>query len=131
TKQEQSDLFAILFGSHGDTTRIALAPSTVEEAFYDTVTAFNLADKYQCPVFLVSDLSLALNKQTVEQLDLSRVTIDRGLLLTDEEIAAQAEEDGFRQIGRASCRERVNMSVLADTVLKHVKNKMSRKRRNS
>lgn len=97
TKQEQSDLFAILFGSHGDTTRIALAPSTVEEAFYDTVTAFNLADKYQCPVFLVSDLSLALNKQTVEQLDLSRVTIDRGLLLTDEEIAAQAEEDGFRR----------------------------------
>lgn len=97
TKQEQSDLWAILFGSHGDTTRIALAPSTAEEAFYDTATAFNLADKYQCPVFLVSDLSLALNKQTVDHLDLSRVTIDRGLLLTDEEIAAQAEEDGFRR----------------------------------
>ena len=97
TKQEQSDLWAILFGSHGDTPRIALAPSSVDETFYDTATAFNLADKYQTPVFLVTDLSLSLNKQTVEELDLSKITIDRGELLTDEEIAAQAEPDGFRR----------------------------------
>lgn len=97
TKQEQSDLWAILYGSHGDTARIALAPSTVDESFYDTATAFNLADKYQCPVFLVTDLSLSLNKQTVEELDLSKVTIDRGELLTDDEIAEQVEDDGFRR----------------------------------
>ena len=100
TKQEQSDLWAILYGSHGDTVRIALAPSSVEESFYDTATAFNLADKYQCPVFIVTDLSLSLNKQTVEDLDISKITIDRGELLTDEEIAAQAEEDGFRALPR-------------------------------
>lgn len=97
TKQEQSDLWAILYGSHGDTVRIALAPSSVEESFYDTAAAFNLADKYQCPVFVVTDLSLSLNKQTVEDLDIKKITIDRGELLTDEEIAAQAEEDGFRR----------------------------------
>lgn len=97
TKHEQSDLWALLYGSHGDTPRIALAPATVDDTFYDTATAFNLADKYQCPVFLVTDLSLSLNKQTVEELDLSKVTIDRGELLTDEEIEQRAEKDGFRR----------------------------------
>ncbi|HLT57645.1 MAG TPA: 2-oxoacid:acceptor oxidoreductase subunit alpha [Limnochordales bacterium] len=97
TKHEQSDLWALLFGTHGDTPRIVLTPSTVEETFYATAEAFNLADKYQCPVFVATDLSLALNKQTVEDLDIRRIKIDRGALLTDEEIAAQAEPDGFRR----------------------------------
>ena len=70
TKHEQSDVMAALFGTHGDSPRIALAPSSAEEAFYDTVLAFNLADRYQCPVFVMMDLSLSLNKQTVEELDL-------------------------------------------------------------
>ncbi|MBO8141500.1 MAG: 2-oxoacid:acceptor oxidoreductase subunit alpha [Firmicutes bacterium] len=97
TKHEQSDLWALLFGTHGDTPRIVLAPSTVEEAFYDTAQAFNLADRYQCPVVIASDLSLALNKQTVDGLDLSRVQIDRGHLLNDDEIAQAAESAGFRR----------------------------------
>ena len=97
TKHEQSDLWALLYGTHGDTPRIILAPSTVEETFYMTAEAFNLADKYQCPVVVATDLSLALNKQTVEDLDIKRIKIDRGELLTDEEIAAQAEPDGFRR----------------------------------
>lgn len=97
TKHEQSDLWSILYGSHGDTPRIALMPATVEDTFYDTATAFNLADKYQMPVFLLTDLSLSLNKQTVDSLDLSKVTIDRGELLTDDQIAEGAEADGFRR----------------------------------
>ncbi len=70
TKHEQSDVLAVLYGTHGDSPRIVLAPSSAEEAFYDTVLAFNLADRYQCPVFVMMDLSLSLNKQTVEELDL-------------------------------------------------------------
>lgn len=97
TKHEQSDLWAVLYGSHGDTPRIVLMPASVEDTFYDTATAFNLADKYQMPVFLLTDLSLSLNKQTVDDFDLSKVTIDRGELLTDEQIAAGAEADGFRR----------------------------------
>ncbi|REJ34493.1 MAG: 2-oxoacid:acceptor oxidoreductase subunit alpha [Bacillota bacterium] len=97
TKHEQSDVWALLYGTHGDTPRIILAPSTVEETFYMTAEAFNLADKYQCPVVVATDLSLSLNKQTVERLDIKRIKIDRGALLTDEEIAAQAEPDGFRR----------------------------------
>lgn len=84
TKQEQSDLMAMIYGTHGEIPKIVMAPSTVEEAFYDTIEAFNLAEQYQCPVILLSDLQLSLGKQTVEPLDYSKVKIRRGKLIQDE-----------------------------------------------
>lgn len=90
TKQEQSDINAIIYGTHGEIPKIVLAPSTVEECFYDTVEAFNLAEKYQCPVILMTDLQLSLGKQTAEPLDFKLITIERGKLETDPE----AREDG-------------------------------------
>ena len=84
TKQEQSDLMAMIYGTHGEIPKIVIAPSTVEEAFYDTVEAFNLAEEYQVPVIILSDLQLSLGKQTVEPLDYSRVEIRRGKLMTEE-----------------------------------------------
>lgn len=96
TKHEQSDVFAVLHGSHGDTTRIVLAPSNPEEVFYDTAEAFNLAERYQCPVFVMLDFALALDVQTVDGLDLSKVKIDRGLIATPEDIAT-ADEHGFKR----------------------------------
>jgi 2-oxoglutarate/2-oxoacid ferredoxin oxidoreductase subunit alpha len=84
TKQEQSDLMAMIYGTHGEIPKIVLAPSTVQEAFYDTVEAFNLAEEYQCPVIILSDLQLSLGKQTVEPLDYSKVEIRRGKLAGNE-----------------------------------------------
>lgn len=84
TKQEQSDLMAMIYGTHGEIPKIVVAPSTVEEAFYDTAEAFNLAEEYQCPVIVLSDLQLSLGKQTVEPLDYSKVEIRRGKLVTEE-----------------------------------------------
>lgn len=84
TKQEQSDLMAMIYGTHGEIPKIVMAPSTVEEAFYDTAEAFNLAEEYQCPVIVLSDLQLSLGKQTVEPLDVSKVEIRRGKLVTEE-----------------------------------------------
>jgi 2-oxoglutarate/2-oxoacid ferredoxin oxidoreductase subunit alpha len=84
TKQEQSDLMAMIYGTHGEIPKIVLAPSTVQEAFYDTVEAFNLAEEYQCPVIILSDLQLSLGKQTVEPLDYSKVEIRRGKLAANE-----------------------------------------------
>ncbi|OCA83770.1 2-oxoacid:acceptor oxidoreductase subunit alpha [Pseudobacillus wudalianchiensis] len=84
TKQEQSDLMAMIYGTHGEIPKIVMAPSTAEEAFYDTVEAFNLAEEYQCPVILLSDLQLSLGKQTVEPLDYSQVEIRRGKLVQEE-----------------------------------------------
>ncbi|WP_075980853.1 2-oxoacid:acceptor oxidoreductase subunit alpha [Bacillus massilinigeriensis] len=84
TKQEQSDLMAMIYGTHGEIPKIVLAPSTVEEAFYDTAQAFNLAEEYQCPVIVLSDLQLSLGKQTVEPLDYNKIEIRRGKLVKDE-----------------------------------------------
>lgn len=83
TKQEQSDLMQMIYGTHGDIPKIVVAPTTAEDAFYTTVEAFNLAEQYQCPVIILSDLQLSLGKQTVPQLDYSRIKIERGSLVTD------------------------------------------------
>lgn len=86
TKQEQSDLMAMIYGTTGEIPKVVIAPSTVEEAFYDTAEAFNIAEEYQCPVIILSDLALSLGKQTVEPLDHSRIEIRRGKLDLNAEL---------------------------------------------
>ncbi len=83
TKQEQSDINALIYGTHGEIPKIVIAPSSIEECFYDTVEAFNLAEKYQVPVIIATDLQLSLGKQSCEMLDYSKVSIDRGYLVKD------------------------------------------------
>lgn len=83
TKQEQSDINALIHGTHGEIPKIVLAPSSIEECFYDMIEAFNLADKYQLPVIVVTDLQLSLGKQSCEQLDYDRISIDRGKLVEE------------------------------------------------
>lgn len=85
TKQEQSDLNAMIYGTHGEIPKIVIAPSTVEECFYDTVEAFNLAEIHQCPVILMTDLQLSLGKQSAEDLDYNKIVIDRGNLVLEPE----------------------------------------------
>ncbi|MEI7612310.1 MAG: 2-oxoacid:acceptor oxidoreductase subunit alpha [Betaproteobacteria bacterium] len=65
TKHEQSDLFLAIHGSHGDSGRIVLSVESVEDCIGLTVVAFNLAEKYQCPVVLLSDGSLAFSTQSI------------------------------------------------------------------
>lgn len=77
TKQEQSDLMQMIYGTHGEIPKIVLAPTTAEDAFYLTNEAFNLAEVYQCPVIILSDLQLSLGKQTVPVLDYNKINIDR------------------------------------------------------
>ncbi|ANS74073.1 2-oxoglutarate ferredoxin oxidoreductase subunit alpha [Paenibacillus yonginensis] len=83
TKQEQSDINALIYGTHGEIPKIVLAPSSIEECFYDTIQAFNLAEKYQVPVILATDLQLSLGKQSCELLDYSKIKIDRGALVEE------------------------------------------------
>jgi len=65
TKHEQSDLFLAIHGAHGDSGRIVLSVENVQDCIGLTVLAFNLAEKYQCPVILLSDGSLAFSTQSV------------------------------------------------------------------
>ena len=90
TKHEQSDLLAMLHGTHGDAPRIVLAPGDPTEAFKDMVLAFNLADRLHTPVIVASDLSLGLWKQTVEEadVDIERLPLERGPLVSDAELEA-------------------------------------------
>lgn len=97
TKQEQSDLMAMIYGTHGEIPKIIMAPSTVEEAFYDTVEAFNLAEEYQVPVILLTDLQLSLGKQTVEPLRLDKVEIRRGKLDLQAELPEQENKAYFKR----------------------------------
>lgn len=66
TKTEQSDLNISLFGAHGDSPRVILAPSTVEECFYMTIQAFNIAEACQLPVIILSDQFLGQRRETVD-----------------------------------------------------------------
>lgn len=83
TKQEQSDVNAMIYGTHGEIPKIVLSPSSIEECFYDTIEAFNLAEQYQCPVILMTDLQLSLGKQSCEMLDYKKIVIDRGRIVTE------------------------------------------------
>jgi 2-oxoglutarate/2-oxoacid ferredoxin oxidoreductase subunit alpha len=96
TKQEQSDLMAMIYGTHGEIPKIIMAPSTVQEAFYDMVEAFNLAEEYQCPVIVLSDLQLSLGKQTVEPLEYDKIEIRRGKLVK-EELPPLEKKDNFKR----------------------------------
>ncbi|MFQ5951757.1 MAG: 2-oxoacid:acceptor oxidoreductase subunit alpha, partial [Candidatus Geothermarchaeales archaeon] len=100
TRQEQGDLLFTLHASHGEFPRIVLAPGDVKECFYDTIDAFNYADRYQTPVFVLADKHLASTTQTFEYFDMNSVRIDRGMILSDDELQRlegpiQANGDGL------------------------------------
>jgi 2-oxoglutarate ferredoxin oxidoreductase subunit alpha len=96
TKQEQGDLSMLLHGGHGEIDRFVVAPTTVAECFWKTVEAFNLAEKYQIPVFLVSDLSLAVTEQTYDPdtFDMDAVEIERGNIVEEGELDSWLDEQG-------------------------------------
>ena len=87
TKPEQADLFQAAFSAHGDVLRPVLAPTSVEDTFRVTVEAFNLAERYQTPVVILSDQEIAQRKETVEPIDLSRFELVERLRPTPEQLA--------------------------------------------
>lgn len=65
TKSEQSDLFHAVFGSHGDTPRVVIGCTDVEDSYHATVDAFNIAEELQVPVIVLSDQSIAQRRETI------------------------------------------------------------------
>ncbi len=88
TRTEQSDLLFAVHAAHGDFPRVVLAPGTIEECFEAGWRVFNFADKYQCPVVLLSDSFLATQLRTLDEdaIDFGSVVIDRGATLTHEDL---------------------------------------------
>jgi 2-oxoglutarate ferredoxin oxidoreductase subunit alpha len=87
TRTEQGELWFALHAGHGEFPRAVLAPATVAEAFVIAVKALNLAEKYQTPVLILTDHHLASSYNTVPKFDLKQVKIERGALLSDEEVS--------------------------------------------
>lgn len=87
----------MIYGTHGDIPKIVVAPTDAEDAFYLTMEAFNLAEEYQCPVIVLSDLQLSLGKQTVKRLDYSKINISRGELLQSDIEREEDDKQYFRR----------------------------------
>jgi 2-oxoglutarate ferredoxin oxidoreductase subunit alpha len=88
TRTEQGDLEFVMHAAQGEFPRIVLAPATHEQCFEIGVRAFNLAERYQCPVIVLTDLNLARAMRDVppEVFDIENAQIDRGELLTYEDL---------------------------------------------
>ena len=96
TWTEQGDLRFMLHASQGEFPRIVLAPGDVEEAFYLTAQAFNLAEKFQTPVIILSDKFLSESHQSTPPFDGEKIKIERGKLVkgTDDYRRYQLTADG-------------------------------------
>jgi len=66
TMAAQGDMMQVRFGSHGDISIIALSPSTVQECYELTASAFNLADRFRCPVFVMTDEAIGHMRERIE-----------------------------------------------------------------
>jgi len=82
TKQEQADL-NLAFAANGDFPKFVIAPKDTEDAFYQAARALNIAEKYQTPVIIFSDLFLSEHYQTTDAYDFSKIKIERGKFLTE------------------------------------------------
>src|SRR5947207_9326846 len=76
TSVEQSDLNIAVFGGHGDSPRVVLAPANVEDCFYIAIEAVNIARKYSVPVIILSDQAIATRIEAFREPDLEKVCQD-------------------------------------------------------
>ena len=100
TRTEQGDLEFALYSGHGEFPRIIFAPGTPEQAFLLTNRAFEMAEKYQVPVIILTDQYLADSEWTFDEIDISR------LKYTDRRLRGEALKEqtkykrhGFTEIG--------------------------------
>jgi 2-oxoacid:acceptor oxidoreductase, alpha subunit len=87
TRTQQGDILACAYASHGDTRHVCLYPANPEECFYMAVQAFDLADRLQTPVLVLSDLDIGMNDWMCRELEWDdSYRPDRGKILGPEEL---------------------------------------------
>jgi 2-oxoglutarate ferredoxin oxidoreductase subunit alpha len=102
TRQEQGDLQFALHPAQGDFPHIVTAPGDLREAYQDTFSAFNWAERYQMPIIVLSDKKLASVYTTIDKLELKWDEIDRGERFTGSEwtaVDAKGANDAGTQAG--------------------------------
>lgn len=88
TKSEQGDLWLTVYGGHGEIPRIVLAPGSQEECYTMMMEAHELADKYQCPVFFLTDLNLSEGRKAIPESFFLKQhgRVDRSTLVTEDDL---------------------------------------------
>jgi len=76
TNVEQSDLMQAIYGSHGDTPRVVLAPKNVEDCFYIAIEATRIAREYSTPVLILTDMGLSSRIEAFDEPDLPKLMVD-------------------------------------------------------
>ncbi|MBN1843690.1 MAG: 2-oxoacid:acceptor oxidoreductase subunit alpha [Deltaproteobacteria bacterium] len=100
TRTEQGDLDLALYAGHGEFPRIIFAPGTLQQAFELTAKAFNLADKYQVPVFILTDQYFIDSYYNTPRIDVSGCEIERYIVATEKGYARYAlTENGISPRG--------------------------------
>ena len=87
TRTQQADLLSAAFLSHGDTKHVLLLPGSIKECYEHAIAAFDLAERLQTPIFVMSDLDLGMNNWMSEPFSYPEKPIDRGKVLTAEDLA--------------------------------------------
>lgn len=86
TRTSQGDLISTYFLSHGDTKHPILLPASVEECYEFSVQAFDMAERLQTPVFVLTDLDLAMNNWMADPFEYPKEPFDRGKVLNAEDL---------------------------------------------
>ncbi len=98
TRTAQGDLLSVAFLSHGDTKHIMLIPSSVEECYTMAQEAFDLAEHFQTPVFVMMDLDLGMNNWMSSGFKYPDKPIQRGKLLTAEILKKIGEWGRYKDV---------------------------------
>jgi 2-oxoglutarate/2-oxoacid ferredoxin oxidoreductase subunit alpha len=98
TRTQQSDLLSTTFLSHGDTKHVVLLPGSVKECFELSMEAFNLAERLQTPVFVLTDLDLGMNNWMSEQFVYPDKPLDRGKVLTRQDLEKLGSFARYRDV---------------------------------
>ncbi|MBA3037108.1 MAG: 2-oxoacid:acceptor oxidoreductase subunit alpha, partial [Desulfobacterium sp.] len=100
TRTEQGDLELVLYAGHGEFPRIILAPGSLKDAFYITQKAFNLADRYQVPVIILTDQYLVDTYYNISPFNLNYLEVESCIIETDEKyLRYQLTDDGISPRG--------------------------------
>ncbi len=86
TYTEQADLHFVLNAAQGEFPRVVIAPGDQEQCFYSTFQAFNIAERVQTPVIILSDKYVAESTATVKRFEHANLHVNRGKLMADEEM---------------------------------------------
>jgi 2-oxoglutarate ferredoxin oxidoreductase subunit alpha len=84
TRTEQADLDFLISAGHGEFARAVFSPGTIEQAFYLTVKAFNLAEKYQIPVLIMTDQHLNDSYRNVGMPDMNKAKVKRYIISKED-----------------------------------------------